>query len=107
MNVPKHAIVYAPALCLFASIVMGAQGSAALPAAQNFANSTEHYNYLLRLHKGGTRHTYQSVPKWEGLWRGAGNTATALFVKGGEPGSFTGGEIIPGVLTPAYEAAPT
>ena len=74
-----------------------------VPPPQNFTTSTEHYQYLFRLHKGGTRHTYESVPKWEGLWSAAGNTSTGLFVKGG--GFGTGGEIIPGVLTPAYEAA--
>ncbi len=74
-----------------------------VPPPQNFTTSTEHYQYLFRLHKGGTRHTYESVPKWEGLWSAAGNTSTGLFVKGGGLGG--GGEIIPGVLTPAYEAA--
>jgi hypothetical protein len=39
-----------------------------VPPPQNFATSTEHYQFLFRLHKGGTRHTYESVPKWEGLW---------------------------------------
>ena len=57
-----------------------------VPPPQNFATSTEHYEYLYRLHKGGTRHTYESVPKWEGLWSAAGNTSTALFVKGGGGG---------------------
>lgn len=104
MHVLKDAIAYASALCVLATLLVSAQGPAA-PPTQTFANSTEHYNYLLRLHNGGTRHTYESIPKWEGLWSGAGNTATSLFVKGGEAGSFTGGEMIPGVLTPAYEAA--
>jgi hypothetical protein len=76
-----------------------------VPPPQNFTTSTEHYQYLFRLHKGGTRHTYESVPKWEGLWSAAGNTSTGLFVKGGGGGPGVGGEIIPGVLTPAYEAA--
>lgn len=68
-----------------------------VPPPQNFKTSTEHYEFLLRLHKGGTRHTYETVPKWEGLWSAAGNTSTGLFLKGTE--------IVPGVLTPAYEAA--
>jgi hypothetical protein len=75
-----------------------------VPPAQNFATSTEHYEYLLRLHKGGTTHTHATVPKWEGLWAAAGNTSTTLFLKGGG-GLGAGGEIVPGVLTPAYEAA--
>ena len=58
-----------------------------VPPPQNFATSTEHYDYLFRLHKGGTRHTYETVPKWEGLWSAAGNTSTGLFVKGGGGGA--------------------
>src|SRR5687768_6338095 len=74
-----------------------------VPPPQNFATSTEHYEYLLRLHQGGTTHTHASVPKWEGLWAAAGNTSGTLFVQGG--GGFgAGGAVIPGVLTPAYEA---
>ena len=53
-----------------------------VPPPQNFKTSTEHYEFLLRLHKGGTRHTYETVPKWEGLWSAAGNTSTGLFLKG-------------------------
>ena len=45
-----------------------------VPPPQNFATSKEHYDFLHRLHKGGTRHTYESIPKWEGLWSAAGNT---------------------------------
>jgi hypothetical protein len=73
-----------------------------VPPPQNFATSKEHYEFLHRLHKGGTRHTYDSVPKWEGLWSAAGNTSTTLFVKGA---GQVGGEVVPGVLTPAYEEA--
>jgi hypothetical protein len=73
------------------------------PPTKTFATSTEHYQYLLRLHKGGTRHTYESVPKWEGLWTPAGDSATRLFMRGGS--MTTGGQIVTGVLTPAYEAA--
>ena len=54
-----------------------------VPPAQQFKTSTEHYAFLMRLHKGGTRHTYDTVPKWEGLWSAAGNTATTFFLKGG------------------------
>src|SRR5688572_24098200 len=68
-----------------------------VPPAQQFKTSVEHYAFLMRLHKGGTRHTYATVPKWEGLWSAAGNTATTTFLKGTE--------IVAGVLTPAYEAA--
>jgi len=30
---------------------------------QAFKTSTAHYEYLKRLHKGGTQHTWESVPK--------------------------------------------
>jgi hypothetical protein len=50
-----------------------------VPPPQNFATSKEHYDFLHRLHKGGTRHTYESIPKWEGLWSAAGNTSSSLF----------------------------
>jgi hypothetical protein len=84
-----------------------------VPPPQNFATSKEHYDFLHRLHKGGTRHTYDTVPKWEGLWSAGGNTSAGLFLKGGggPGGGGPGGaqaaapEIIPGVLTPAYEEA--
>jgi hypothetical protein len=140
MTVRTHALACGAALCLLVSVsTLGlAQGPPAgqgeggagapggpggrgggrgafipepVPPPQNFKTSTEHYEFLRRLHKGGTRHTYTTVPKWEGLWSAAGNTQAALFVKAGAPATggagnpFGGGEIIPGVLTPAYEAA--
>ena len=71
---------------------------APVPPPQDFATSTEHYDWLLRLYDGGTRHTYVTVPKWEGLWSAAGNNGSNnLFLNQGE--------IIEGVLTPAYEEA--
>jgi hypothetical protein len=75
-----------------------------VPPPQNFSTSKEHYDFLHRLHKGGTRHTYETIPKWEGLWSAAGNTANGMFVKGGA-GLGGGGEVVPGILTPAYEEA--
>lgn len=75
-----------------------------VPPPQNFRTSTEHYEHLLRIHNGGTKHTHASIPQWEGLWSAAGNTSTTLFLKGGA-GPQASAEIIPGVLTPAYEAA--
>ena len=68
-----------------------------VPPPQNFATSKEHYDFLYRLHKGGTRHTYETIPKWEGLWSAAGNTSSGLFVKGGAGGAGVSGELIPGV----------
>ncbi len=77
-----------------------------------FANSTEHYEYLYNYHNGGTQHTYESVPKWEGLWEAGGNNSgNQLFLEstdGSPVGPFGGGDnvvIKEGVLTPEYEAA--
>ena len=63
-----------------------------------FASSTEHYEYLEEHYGGGVVHTWDSVPKWEGIWSAAGNNSgNRLFLDGNE--------IIPDVLTPEYEAA--
>ena len=63
-----------------------------------FENSAEHFNYLLDQYQGGVVHTYDSVPKWEGIWSGAGNNSgNSLFLDEGE--------IIDGVLTADYEQA--
>jgi hypothetical protein len=83
-----------------------------VPPPQRFANSTAHYDFLFNYHKGGTTHTYDSVPKWEGLWSAEGNNSgNQLFLEstnGGPIGPFGEGEnvvIKQGVLTPDYEAA--
>jgi hypothetical protein len=72
-----------------------------VPPAREFATSAEHYAYLLEQADGGTTHTIETVPRWDGLWQTAGNTHQGLFVEG--PG--LSGEVLEGVLTPAYEAA--
>jgi hypothetical protein len=41
-----------------------------VPPARNFATSTEHYEFLRQLHKGGTKHTYESIPKVYGPRQG-------------------------------------
>ncbi len=64
---------------------------------QEFASSEAHYRFLLNAHRGGTRHTYESVPKWTGLWSADGNGSRTAFVQDGE--------IVEGILTPEYEAA--
>jgi hypothetical protein len=65
---------------------------------QDFATSTEHYDYLLDMYKGGVRHTQESVPKWEGVWSAASNNSgNQLFL--------AEGEVIEDVLTPEYQAA--
>ena len=66
-----------------------------------YADSDAHYAALLAAANGGTRHTIDSVPRWDGLWETAGNTHMNSFIEGG---NFQG-KVIAGVLTPAYEAA--
>ncbi|MFD1253438.1 hypothetical protein DEVEQU_00962 [Devosia equisanguinis] len=84
-----------------------------------FKTAEEHYNYLLAQARGGTKHTYESVPKWEGLWEASYNNiaisggvnldlsggVSPFFVGPIPPGVSAGGEVAEGVLTPEYEAA--
>jgi len=104
---------------LFATSMLLAQPNSdrvALPEViqppQEFANSTEHYEYLYKLHNGGVTHSYESVPKWEGLWSAdQNNSGNQLFLEStdGSPVSpfFNSDDMTvkKGVLTPAYEAA--
>lgn len=80
----------------------GGFGRGALPPTiqppREFQNSTEHYEHLLQQYDGGVVHSYESVPKWEGIWSPASNNSgNRLFLDGNA--------IRPGVLTPEYEAA--
>ncbi len=71
-----------------------------IPFPRDFETSREHYDYLLDHYEGGVVHDYLSVPKWEGLWSAGGDSGIrqqTMFLEDGE--------IIPGVLTPEYEAA--
>jgi hypothetical protein len=72
-----------------------------IPPPKEFATSAEHYAYLLEQANGGTTHTFETLPRWDGLWQTAGNTMMDAFVDA--PG-FTG-KVREGVLTPEYEAA--
>jgi hypothetical protein len=74
---------------------------ATVPPVRDFATSDEHYQYLLEQAKGGTKHTIDSVPRWDGLWYTSGNNHMDLFIDGG----LAGGTVREGVLTPAYEVA--
>jgi hypothetical protein len=71
------------------------------PPTRKFANSDAHYAWLLEEAQGGTNHSLESVPRWDGLWETAGNTHMQLFLDG----YGFGGTVKEGVLTPAYEAA--
>ena len=120
MNVHKHLAPIVAIIGLVASTVVVAQppaggfegrggppqgfrgGGPPLPETfqppQEFESSAAHYAYLEDHYGGGVRHTYESVPKWEGIWSAAGNNSgNRLFLEGNE--------IKPGVLTPEYEAA--
>jgi len=72
-----------------------------VPPPREFATSEAHYAYLLEQANGGTKHTFDTLPRWDGLWNTAGNTSMDAFVDA--PG-FSG-KVREGVLTPAYEAA--
>ena len=103
---------------ILASALLQAQPPARVPLPeavqppQRFATSAEHYDYLYNYHKGGTTHTWESIPKWEGLWSADGNNSgNQLFLEstdGGPIGPFGEGEnvvIKKGVLTSEYESA--
>ena len=65
---------------------------------EEFATSRAHYDYLLDHYRGGVTHSYDSVPKWEGVWSAArNNSANNIFL--------SDGEIVEGILTPEYEDA--
>lgn len=73
----------------------------AVPPEREFTTSDEHYQYLLERANGGTQHTMETIPQWDGLWNTAGNNHMELFVEGG----LRDGKVIEGVLTPEYEVA--
>jgi hypothetical protein len=56
---------------------------ATVPPDREFASSSEHYQYLLQQAGGGTRHTMETVPRWDGLWYTSGNNHLDLFIDGG------------------------
>ena len=74
---------------------------AVVPPEREFATSDQHYKYLLEQANGGTQHSWNTLPRWDGLWNTAGNTHMDLFIDGG----LGGGTVREGVLTPAYETA--
>jgi len=72
---------------------------------KDFATAEEHYQYLLERAEGGTQHSMQSIPVWDGLWSSGNNTMPSLFLEGGSLmiAMRPGGTVKEGVLTPAYE----
>lgn len=116
MKLNKVLMACAAGLLITASIPMTAMAQLqpvpqVVPAPRVFPNSTAHYEYLLAQHNGGTIHTYESVPKWEGLWEASYNS---IALRGGvspffegpiPPGLSAGGVVASGVLSPEYEEA--
>ncbi len=105
MTLSKHFKIIVLSVCLVASgSVYSQPGQGNLPDAipfpMEFETSREHYDYLMDHYKGGVQHDYLSVPKWEGLWSSSAHQGrnNPLFMD-------EDGEILPGVLTPEYEAA--
>ncbi len=94
-------------LSFFASVAFGQFGAgygpplATVPPPKEFKTSAEHYAYLLGEAHGGTTHTWETLPRWDGLWQTAGNTMMDAFV---DAPRFEG-KVREGVLTPPYEAA--
>jgi len=113
MHLSKCLIPFAATVSIFVSADVSAQDvgfvgearpgvPAPIAPPRLFANSTEHYHYLFVEHDGGVTQTYDSVPKWEGIYSTAGNnyrTDDGTIFRTAE------GEIVEGLLTPAYEAA--
>jgi len=46
-----------------------AQREAVVPPPSRFASAQEHYDFLLKNAKGGTKHTITSLPDWSGIWQ--------------------------------------
>jgi hypothetical protein len=118
MKVTKVLGAMALGLMVAASAVSVSYAQATNPLAvevvkppKAFKTAEEHFNFLKRQHDGGTKHTYESVPKWEGLWEASWNSVAlrggvSPFFEGPIPaGLAAGGVVKEGVLTPEYEAA--
>jgi hypothetical protein len=63
------------AVCLAVMLAIVSLAVPAAAAAQQYRNSTEHYEALKRQAGGGTKATFDKLPDWTGIWtrtRGAG-----------------------------------
>jgi hypothetical protein len=93
-----------------ASAVGREQSELSLPAVElpprKFKTAEEHYRYLLDKAHGGTRHTMETIPVWDGLWTSGNNSMPAIFLVNGTLAVAwsPGAEIKEGVLTAPYEA---
>src|SRR6185436_12346794 len=50
------------------------------PPPRPFKTAEEHYNFLLERAHGGTKHTMQTIPVWDGLWGSGNNTMPSIFL---------------------------
>ena len=80
-----------------------------LPAVEmpprDFATAEAHYEFLLEGADGGTQHTLETIPMWDGLWTSGNNSMPSLFLDNATlmMAIRPGGEVKRGVLTPPYE----
>lgn len=78
------------------------------PPPRDFATAEEHYNYLLEQADGGTQHTMETIPVWDGLWGAGRNSMPNIFFIDGDMGDLFRSDrnavIRENVLTPPYEA---
>jgi hypothetical protein len=92
-----------------ASGAVDAQAELALPEVElpprDFATAEEHYEYLHERAGGGTAHTMETIPVWDGLWSSGNNTMPSIFLVDGTLAvAWSPGAVVKeGVLTPAYE----
>ena len=72
---------------------------------RDFTTAEQHYNYLYENADGGTQHTMQTIPVWDGLWQSGNNTMPAIFLVDGTLRMVMqpGGRVREGILTPPYE----
>ena len=81
------------------SVRYGEEGSGedryVLQSPYDYANSREHYQALLDAADGGTRHTLESLPDWDGYWTGGPSWLDSRGVQA---------STVAAALTPQYRA---
>ena len=92
-------IILFAAVGLFSAQAVAQDGSLAfteMPALEmpprEFATAEEHYNFLYERADGGTQHTMETIPVWDGLWGSGSNTMPNIFFVDGHLGIVTVGE---------------
>ena len=73
MNLRDRRVLPAVGLCLCLTgalvSVAGAQPERVVRPPIRFASAEEHYTFLLKKAKGGTKHTVNTLPDWSGIWQ--------------------------------------